>query len=231
MCSDAILEFGKINLKPEDAKEKSVIEVGSQNLNGSLRSIIEAMSPSSYLGVDIESGSGVDEICTAEALVERYGVEKFDLVVSTEVLEHVKDWKTVISNLKNILKPNGILLITTRSIGFAYHSAPFDFWRYQVSDMEAIFSDLKIEVLEKDPEHPGVFLKARKPLEFKENNLSDYQIYSIIKHNRILSIKEEDIKSIDIFINEGELAIRRVLSYALPDSVKYFVKKKILRIL
>ncbi|MGK7903945.1 MAG: class I SAM-dependent methyltransferase, partial [Hormoscilla sp.] len=231
MCDQSCIDFANKTLKSEDVKGKSVIEVGSYDINGSLRSIVESLQPLTYKGVDIEMGPGVDEVCNAEDLLTHYGTEKFDLLICTEVIEHVKNWREVISNFKNILKPDGVLLLTTRSKGFAYHSAPADYWRYQVSDMEVIFGDMIVEVLQKDPEQPGVFIKARKPQSFQEKKLSDYALYSIVKHKRLLEIEEEDINAIDRYWNETELAVRRVLSRMLPRSTKMFVKKKILRIM
>ncbi|MFH1442167.1 MAG: methyltransferase domain-containing protein [Candidatus Omnitrophota bacterium] len=179
MCHEACIDFGKINLRVEDVKDKDVIEVGASDLNGSLRSTIEALGPKKYVGVDIQSGKGVDIICKAEDLIRYFGSNKFDVLIATEVIEHVSDWEKVISNFKNILKPNGVIIITTRSKGFHYHGFPFDFWRYELSDMEYIFSDFIIEVAEKDPLALGIFIKARKPENFIENNLSTYRLYSI----------------------------------------------------
>ena len=144
--------------------------------------------PARYVGVDIFPGEGVDEICNAERLTERFGQESFDVVIATEMLEHVRNWREVIDNFKSVLRPDGILLITTRSRGFPFHEAPHDFWRYEVSDMEAIFSDFSIEVLETDPQEPGVFLKARKPAGCSAKDLSEYVLYSMVTGTYVHSV-------------------------------------------
>lgn len=97
----------------------------------------------------------MDVVCEAERLVERFGTEAFDAVITTELIEHVRDWRLVVSNLKNVCRPGGIIIVTTRSKGYGYHAAPYDFWRYELSDMENIFSDCEILLLEKDLEEPG----------------------------------------------------------------------------
>jgi len=193
MCNQACIKFGRTYLKEQDVKGKSVIEVGSLNINGSLRPIVEALHPSSYVGVDIQMGPGVDRVCDVLDLLDHFGYEKFGLLISTELLEHVQDWQNAISNFKNVLKPEGVLLVTTRSKGFKYHEFPFDFWRYERTDMEAIFSDFIIEVIEKDPLRPGIFIKARKPVTFNENDLTGYKLYSMVKEKRISSITDADI--------------------------------------
>lgn len=193
MCNKSGIEFGRKNLKEEDIRNKSVIEVGSLDVNGSLRPIVEAFHPHSYIGVDICKGQGVDLVCNVKDLLERFGSEAFDVLISTELLEHILDWRQAVSNFKRILKPNGILLITTRSRGFEYHGYPFDFWRYEITDMKEIFSDFNIEAIEKDSLSPGVFIKARKPNVFRENDLSGYRLYSIIKGKPAKTITENEI--------------------------------------
>ena len=115
------------------------------------------------------AGQRVDVVVDAAALVERFGPASFDVVLTTEMLEHVRNWPVVISNLKQVLRPGGVLLVTTRSIGFHYHGWPYDFWRYEPEDMRVIFGDMDIEVLESDPEAPGVFMLARQRVPFSES--------------------------------------------------------------
>jgi len=184
MCNQNCIEFGKTVLKEKDIRGKSVIEVGSYDVNGSLRPIAEAFGPSCYVGVDIQMGPRVDQICKAEDLITKFGYNRFDMLISAELLEHVKNWKKVIHNLKHVIKPDGKLLITTRSKGFVYHGFPYDFWRYEISDIKFIFSDFDIEVIENDPGKYGVFLLARKPRTFIENRLNNYKLYSIIQNKR-----------------------------------------------
>ena len=115
-----------------------------------------------------------------------FGEESFDLVVSTETLEHIRDWRGAVSNIKRVCRRGGVVLLTTRSIGFPYHAYPHDFWRYDPVDVQAIFSDMELVMLERDSEiTPGVFAKIRKPLNFRENDLSNYELYSIVSGKRV----------------------------------------------
>lgn len=216
MCNSACLQFASSHLREGEIKGKKVIEVGSLDVNGSVRGIVENFEPLSYLGVDITNGPGVDEICGINDLVNYFGKESFDVVISTELLEHVRDWRDAVSNLKNILKPKGTFLLTTRSKGFGYHGYPFDFWRYEVDDVKGMFSDLSIEVVERDPLDPGVFIKAHKPIPFFEKDLEAYDLYSIIRRRRCRNIREFDI----LLFRVGKRPVRRFLSRIMPTQAQ-----------
>jgi SAM-dependent methyltransferase len=189
MCNVAVIEFFIENVRHREFEGKRVLEVGSKYVNGSVRPLIEKfLNPREYVGVDIELGKYVDVICPVERLVERFGEESFETVIVTELLEHIKDWRIAIDNVKKVLKRGGYIYITTRSYGFPYHGHPHDFWRYQPEDMRSIFSDFNILSLAQDHEAPGVFLKARKPYNYMPRDLSKIALYSILIGGRIREI-------------------------------------------
>lgn len=176
-----LIELCEKNTTENDIRGKYVIEVGSNNINGSFRSVIQKHFPREYFGVDIVAGDGVDEICNIHNLTKRFGYKSFDIVVCTEVIEHIKDWRNAINQLKSILKIDGILYLTSRSKGFGKHDFPNDYWRYEIEDIEKIFSNWEIKVLEKDQfryDHFGFFLKAIKK-DLGLINLNDIALYSI----------------------------------------------------
>ena len=186
MCSDKILEFGRRNISRSEVEGKDVLEVGSrvvQDRSSTLRHQVTDLGPNRYWGIDIIDGYGVDEICSAEKAVDRFGEDSFDVVIATELLEHVRDWKTVVSVLKRLVRPGGILIVTTRSEGFPYHGWPEDHWRYSVDDFAVIFSDMDVLALEPDPKEPGVFMKARKRAVLVERK-PELDLYSIILGRR-----------------------------------------------
>jgi SAM-dependent methyltransferase len=204
MCNANCIRWVSKNLTKEEVQGKRVIDVGSSDENGSVRYVFEFLDPAEYVGVDIAEGPGVDLICSAENLVERFGEESFDIVVSTCALEHIRDWKTSISNLKNVCKPGGTLLIILPS-SWAFHAYPHDYWRYGKEDMEDIFSDCDILVLEEKSQIPSylspifsdfslVYAKIRKPEAFVEKDLSACQLYSILLDKTVHEISDEDLQ-------------------------------------
>lgn len=66
-------------------------------------------SPKEYIGIDLEPEKYVDIILPAEKIVEYFGEEAFDVVIATELLEHVKDWRTVVDNMKRVLRRGGYI--------------------------------------------------------------------------------------------------------------------------
>lgn len=140
-----------------------VIDLGSLDVNGSVRPSVAALKPSEYIGVDLRPGNGVDvigDVCSG-FLRDRYG--QFDIVISAETLEHVQTWPLFVHEMKRLAKPGGHLLLTCRSPGFAMHNHPGDYWRFTVDDLTAAFEDCEIQDAQKDPEASGAFLHAIKP--------------------------------------------------------------------
>lgn len=158
-----VMNFGRARLTATDVRDHRVLEVGSMNINGSLREHVEPLGPAAYIGVDFMPGAGVDVVCDASNLVEQFGAESFDVVISTEMLEHAKDWRAAVDAMKRVLIPGGILLLTARSPGFQLHGYPHDWHRFTQADMRRIFADFQICALEDDHEAPGVMICARKP--------------------------------------------------------------------
>lgn len=157
MCNQACLSFVEKCLKPDDISGKFILEIGSLDVNGSARYYVEKHEPAMYLGTDIVKGKGVDEICDVRHLVKKYGTEKFDIVICTEVLEHVQDWKAAIENMISVLRIGGKLIITTRSPGFPIHNWPDDFWRFTRKNFVEIFSNLDNAIVEDDPDNGVLF--------------------------------------------------------------------------
>ena len=194
MCHASSILFGVSNLTAEDVAGKEVLDIGSHDYNGNFSPIVKNLKPSKFIGIDIIPGPGVDIVCSGEEAVEKFGKNSFDVVVASELMEHARNWREVISNIKNVCKPNGIIFITTRSKGFRLHGYPHDYWRYELDDMRKIFADCEILNLESDRQAPGVFIKAKKPVNFKEVSLEDISLYSVIEKSRILSLDSKKEK-------------------------------------
>jgi len=162
MCSTWGRNFCR-QLPEGSIKGKTVVEVGSVDVNGSCRPWIVSQLPASYLGTDMQEGPNVDVVCTGEELPEKIGRESCDLLICTEVLEHVEHWFEFVRSIWSTIKLSGILLLTTRSPGFPLHNYPSDHWRFTVRDMLTIFEYQEILTVTADPTtDPGVGVIIRK---------------------------------------------------------------------
>lgn len=179
MCHRSVLEFLRSRISSDDVFGKKVLEVGSLDVNGSPRDIVEPMGPALYVGVDMRPGPRVDQICDASALVSTFGADSFEVVLSTEMLEHAEDWRAAVSNMKRVVSPGGLLLITTRSPGFPQHDYPGDYWRFTRQDALEIFADMDEVEVEEDPMAEGIFVRARKPMAFLEANLAEKNVTTV----------------------------------------------------
>lgn len=91
-----------------------------------------------YVGVDVVPGPGVDFVGGVEALP--LPDASFDLVVCTQVLEHVDDPLTAVAELRRVCAPGGRVLASTHGVQ-AYHPSPGDYWRWTRSGLEKLFRE------------------------------------------------------------------------------------------
>ena len=194
MPHDSIWTFFINNLTNSDVHAKKILEIGSYHKYGGIRKLIETyFEPKEYIGADIRPGPGVDVVIPSEDLLTSYGKNSFDLIIATEVIEHIRDYRNFIYTIESLLNTYGLIMLTTRSFGFGYHLAPFDFWRFSESKINQIFENMRIDVLEKDSEYPGIFVKAHKPASFLHLDINEIAVYSIVygKYIRFIPSYEE----------------------------------------
>ncbi|SCX59335.1 methyltransferase domain-containing protein [Variovorax sp. EL159] len=105
---------------------KNVVELGSQNINGSLRD--HAPASASYLGLDTAPGAGVDRVVVPGATLPLPD-GCADVVVTSSALEHDPCfWETFLEMVR-LLRPGGLLYINAPS-NHAFHRHPVDCWRF-----------------------------------------------------------------------------------------------------
>lgn len=142
-------------------KPGTMLDVGSYNVNGALKSIIPVT-----LGVDMRDGPGVNRVCDASKLEETFGVESFDNVVSANTLEHCKDWKEMLRNMHSVCRTGGVIAICTCGKNKGRHGYPEDFWRFTVDELEMAFAGNEV-VSRYDDANKWVGIAVRKTAEFQ----------------------------------------------------------------
>lgn len=110
--------FQKVKDKfPQYFKETSIIEMGSLNINGTVRKLFE--NPVNYVGVDLGEGKDVDVVCRGE---DYDGPDKsFDVSISSECFEHNPMWAETFENMYRLTKDNGLITFTCASTGRPEH--------------------------------------------------------------------------------------------------------------
>lgn len=122
----------------------TVLEIGSACVNGSILGRDLWPQPQLYTGADIASGKNVDVIVPDGDF--DLG-QRFDVVVSSACMEHVKrPWKAFPVLAKH-LKPGGHLFFTA-PFAFHYHRYPVDCWRFTPDSFQVMCEDSGLEVVE-----------------------------------------------------------------------------------
>jgi SAM-dependent methyltransferase len=108
--------------------EHSVVDIGSQNVNGSL---FEICPSPFYTGVDFVAGKNVDIVVdnTYDAYSIPIPSRSIDHVVSSSCFEHSEMfWLTFLEAMR-ILRPEGLLYLNVPANG-PFHRYPVDCWRF-----------------------------------------------------------------------------------------------------
>lgn len=91
---------------------------------------------SEYVGVDVGNPSA-----DLEGSIEQIPVEdaSFDVVLTTQVLEHCLDPAQAVRELHRVTRPGGRVLASTHGV-YVYHPAPTDLWRWTHTGLERLFA-------------------------------------------------------------------------------------------
>lgn len=121
----------------------AVLELGSQDVNGSIRPwFTEARK---YVGVDLCPGKGVDIVSkAAETKFRKY---EFDTLACFSMFEHDPDWKRSFSHNLQWLKPGGMIFLCWGAEGNTRHD-PEPWALVPVADWDQAAKSWPIEVVE-----------------------------------------------------------------------------------
>lgn len=123
-------------------KPKKILEIGSrQAINQyDLADLRNLFNEGRFVGLDMQAGSGVDVVASAEKLP--FADKSFDLVYCLETLEHAdKPW-LICAEIERVLKPKGVAIISSQQ-NFPIHMHPSDYFRYTPLGLKALFPRLQ----------------------------------------------------------------------------------------
>jgi SAM-dependent methyltransferase len=137
MHKNALIHAEKFysNYCAKNAQELKIIEIGSLDVNGSIRNIFKDVKE--YIGIDFEEGPGVDKILT-DPYEFPFEDNVFDVLATTSCFEHSEMfWLTFLEGMR-ILKPNGLFYLNVPSDWIEYHRYPVDCWRFYPDSSKAL---------------------------------------------------------------------------------------------
>lgn len=89
----------------------------------------------SYVGCDMREGVGVDKVLNLHAI--DVPDESVGTVITLDTLEHVEFPHTALSEVYRILKPGGMVVLST-VLDFRIHDSPADYWRFTPDGLKSI---------------------------------------------------------------------------------------------
>ena len=91
-----------------------------------------------YIGLDIDTKKAefVDVIASAEKLP--FVDNCFDVALSTQALEHIRDYQAAVDEMRRVLRPDGVVFLTTHGVS-EIHGAPYDYWRFTEYGLREVF--------------------------------------------------------------------------------------------
>jgi SAM-dependent methyltransferase len=87
-----------------------------------------------YVAADVTPGPNIDRLLEPDGSTSE-PADAYDFVLSTQVLEHVKDAEGYLAECYRILRPGGRLLLTTHGM-VEEHGCPYDFHRWTCRGLE-----------------------------------------------------------------------------------------------
>jgi SAM-dependent methyltransferase len=97
------------------------------------------------INVDIVPGPTIDVCASVERLP--FPDEFFDLVVSQELLEHVRDPFRAMQEMRRVVKKGGVIYCQVPFI-IGYHPGPTDFWRFTRQGIRELVEKANLECQE-----------------------------------------------------------------------------------
>lgn len=139
-------QFSDIFLDKYRNKKISILDVGSQNVNGSYRNIFNKPNWT-YTGCDMAAGDNVDIVLSNIYNWKEIKTNTYDVVISGQCFEHIEYFWVTMLEISRVLKQGGLCCIIAPSSGYE-HKYPVDCWRFYPDGFAALAKFAELELIE-----------------------------------------------------------------------------------
>lgn len=139
---------------PKSFKETKILELGSLNINGSVR---EHFEDCEFIGIDWREGKDVDIVCFAHET--SFDKKYFDIIISFSMLEHDVHWRESLTHNLPYLKRGGLIMLNwIGKVGRSHHlecSSDGKFHPRDLKEVKEFIMELNLEILDVAEEYGG----------------------------------------------------------------------------
>jgi 2-polyprenyl-3-methyl-5-hydroxy-6-metoxy-1,4-benzoquinol methylase len=143
-------------------KPLRILDVGSYGVNGLYRYLFNN-SNWKYFGMDLEAGKNADIV--AKGPYNWDTGQRFDVIISGQCLEHIKDLKEWIFQINENLKPGGIVCIVA-PWAWEDHRYPVACWRILPDGMRFLLGDVCdfeiLKIFKQETDCVGIAIKRKE---------------------------------------------------------------------
>jgi hypothetical protein len=199
-----------------------VLELGSRNVTGT--NLRNRFSEADYVGFDFYAGENVDVVGDAHKLSSYFtGKERFDLIFSSAVFEHLYMPWVVAYEIQKLQKVGGHVFIETH-YSFSSHERPWHFFQFSDMGLRALFNDaLGFDLIESGVSNPisGYFAHNA------DAYLKHRPVIELYCHSEIFCRKRCDIEgfewskvNIDDIVNGARYPLPKYMSFIEQRSIR-----------
>ncbi len=147
LVADLTASWYQENLKEFASGDLLDLGCGKAPLYGVYKSLVTSVTLADWDN-SLHENKHLDMACDITKKLP-FNNNSFDTIILSDVLEHIPNPNDVLTELKRILRPNGIVLM---NVPFMYwvHEAPHDFYRYTEFMLRKLVEDQEMIVVKLD---------------------------------------------------------------------------------
>ena len=104
-----------------------------------------------YIGADVAAAAGIQpDVVLTPGMPAPLPDASVDTILSTQVLEHVYDFRAYLADCSRLLRPRGRLILSA-PMHWRHHEVPYDYWRFTKFGLWQSLEDAGFSILDFRP--------------------------------------------------------------------------------